>query len=148
AVPGLEAPDPAGDADVEEVEAARREPLGALHRVAEIRVASVDEHVALARVAHELIEGVIGDVSRGDHRPQRARWPEGLHHLLDAVGADGTLGLLLIDGSGAAVAGDDAMTAAQEARHHVPAHPPEPVQTDVHRGHPSRRREDMASAVW
>src|SRR5258706_5479563 len=132
AVAHVETPDASGDANVEVVEAERLVLLGAAHRVPEVRVAPVDQDVALGGESRELIEGVIGDVPGGDHRPQDARGLELLRHLLDRVGADRALGLRLVDRPWAAISRDDGMPPAYQPRDHVAAHPAQAVEPDLH----------------
>ena len=134
AVAHLQPPDPAGDADVEETESLRGVLLGALHRVAEVTVRAVDEHVARRRVRGELVERVIGDLARGHHRPQHARRLELFHHVLDRGRADRAVAHGFLHRLGATVPRDDAMLAAREPRHHVPAHPPESVEAYLTHG--------------
>ena len=82
AVAALEAPDAAADADVDVVDL----PLAELARAAEVvdvvRVAAVDDRVALLEVRRELGQNGIDDPRR-DHQPDRSRRVELLHELLE-----------------------------------------------------------------
>src|SRR6266542_1560904 len=132
AVADLEAPDPAGDADVEVPEAARAVAFGAPHRIAEVRVPAVDEYVTWARVGREALERFVGRRARRDHRPQDPRRAELRDELLDRVRPDRAGRDRLVDRAGAAVRRDDAMTAARQPDGHVAAHSPEAIDTDLH----------------
>src|SRR5437773_3912095 len=145
AVAVVESPDPPGDSDVEIVESLGPVFLRPPHRVAEIRVAPVDEYVTLTRVSCELVEGLIGGLPSGHHRPEDARGTKLLRHLLDRVGADGALGFRLIDRAGAAISRHDVVPAADQTRDHVAAHPAQAVQPDLHAVTPRGATEDIRS---
>ena len=72
AVADLVAPDAAGGAGVDEDDAALGQRGRAPLAVGEARVAAVDEDVALAQQAGELVDRLLGDVARGHHDPDRA----------------------------------------------------------------------------
>jgi hypothetical protein len=69
----LEAPDAARHSGVDEVDSLRAGvPVPAL-RVAEVRVAAVDDRVALVGEAEQLLEHALGYLARRHHDPERAR---------------------------------------------------------------------------
>ena len=124
AVAVLESPDPSRDADVEEAQTFGRVFFGTLHRIAEVAVPAIHQHVARGGVARELVQGMIGRLARRDHRPEHARWLELFHHVLDRARAHRAVPDRFLHRLGATVARDDAMTTAREPRDHVPAHAP------------------------
>ena len=123
----VEAPDATGDADVEEPETARAVFRGARHRITEITVAPVDEDVAFRCIARELIEGVIGDVPRGDHGPEHARWLELTDQVLDRLRTDRAVADRFLHRLGTAVARDDTVLPPRQACDHVGAHSPKAI---------------------
>jgi hypothetical protein len=86
AEPDPEAPDPAGDADVDEVDplvAGRRVPPD---RVVEVGVAPVHDGVTAVEDAEHLLEGLLRDLAGRNHQPNGARLLELLRQLLERVG--------------------------------------------------------------
>ena len=73
AEPHLEAPDPAGDADVDERDLALARLGVPPLRVAEVRVAAVDDRVAGLDDVEQLLERVLGDLPGRHHQPDVAR---------------------------------------------------------------------------
>ena len=73
AVAVREPPDAAAHARVDEVDALRLRVAVAALRVAEVRVAAVDDRVARVAEREQLLERVLGDLAGGDHQPERAR---------------------------------------------------------------------------
>ncbi len=73
AEPDLEPPDPAGDADVDERDLALARLGVAPLRVAEVRVAAVDDRVAGLDDVEQLLERVLGDLPGRHHQPDVAR---------------------------------------------------------------------------
>src|SRR5207245_7591921 len=148
AVAVLESPDAARDADVEEAETHRAVFFGPPHRIAEVAVAAVDEHVTGRSEAGELIHGVIGRVAGGHHRPEDARGLHLLHHVLDRARRHSAVLRGLLHRLGAAVPRDHAMLAPCEARDHVPAHATEAIETDFHRSLRSLLFYRPSAGVW
>ena len=72
AVADLVAPDAAGGAGVDEHDAALGQRGRAALAVGEARVAAVDDDVALAQQARELVDRLLGDVPRRHHHPDGA----------------------------------------------------------------------------
>src|SRR6266513_1553612 len=132
AVAVLEPPDPTRHPDVDEAEFERAVFVGAAHRIAEVAVAPIDEHVTGRGEARELVERVLRGIAGRHHRPEHARRLDLFDHVLDRARGDGAVRRRLLYRLGAAVAGDHAVTAAGQPGDHVPAHPSEPVQTYVH----------------
>src|SRR5471030_2632814 len=69
----LEAPDAALDADVDERDLRLPRLLVPALRVAEVRVATVDDRVAGLEDLHELLERLLGDLAGRDHHPHVPR---------------------------------------------------------------------------
>ena len=124
AVALLETPDAARDARVEEVDALGAGHLGAPLRVAEVRVAAVDDDVAVLEQRHERLERVLRGIAGGDHQPDDTRVVE-LADQLDerACGAGGIR----------ARVGLDRVTRAAKPLGHVAAHPPQPDHSEIHK---------------
>ena len=68
-----ETPDPARDAGVDVADAPLGGEPGALLRIAEVRVAAVDDHVALVEEAEELLYRLLRRVAGRDHQPDGTR---------------------------------------------------------------------------
>src|SRR5436189_4642636 len=68
----LESPDAAGDADVHEVNPIVLRLLVAPLRVVEVRIAAVDDRVALVGNPEQLVENVLGDLPGRNHQPEGA----------------------------------------------------------------------------
>jgi hypothetical protein len=89
-VPVGDAPDATGDTDVHVADALRLQPLGPRGVVAEARVATVDDHVALGEQLREGVDGGFGDPGR-DHGPHHSRCRKLAHQLLQAGYVTGLL---------------------------------------------------------
>ena len=121
----LQAPDAAGDAGVDEVEPLRLRGRVATLRVAEVRVAAVDDRVARVRERQQLLEGVLGDLPGRDHHPEGARRVELRLQLRERRGGarlDGRVVRLHV-----------VAVLAQTLRHSV-AHAAEADHPELHRG--------------
>ena len=70
----LETEDATAGADVHVVDPALAKDPGATDVVAVVAVAAVDEDVALGHEGSRLVDGLLGDVTRGDHDPGGPRW--------------------------------------------------------------------------
>jgi hypothetical protein len=127
----LEPPDAAGDARVDEMDA---RVLGldipAL-RVAEVRVAAVDDDVALLADLQQVLEDRLGDLARGHHHPERPRRIELALQLLERG-----CGALLYP----RVVRLDLVPGLPQPVRHPAAHPPEPDHSEVHQRSSSRMR--------
>src|SRR5438034_2114809 len=123
AEPLLQAPDPSGDADVEEVDPL----LGRLRvsplRVVEVRVPSVDQHVVLVEDPHQLARRVLRDLSGRDHHPDDPRRLQLLRELLERRG--GRLHLRVVR--------HHVVPVAAQALRHPGAHPSEADHPELHR---------------
>ncbi len=118
-----------GDTHADEVQALFPEFRFAAAGVVEVRVAAVDDHVALFQEGGELVDHRVGGVTRVDHDDQAARALQGLHELFRGFGPDEVpLVAELVDhgghagdgpvvqGHGVSVAGE---VAGQVAAHHA-----------------------------
>ncbi len=119
----LEAPDPAGDAGVDEVQSLLlRFAITAL-RVAEVRVAAVDDRVALVGELQELLERVLRDLPGRDHHPERARCVELRLQLLERRGR------ARLDGG---IEGTNVVVVLAQAVGHPVAHAAEADHSELH----------------
>src|ERR671912_1262070 len=82
AVADLETPDPTARTRVQKAQSPLAEHLRAADGVAEVGVATVYEDIALVHHTGELEEGLLRNVTGGDHRPDHTRRREHLDHLL------------------------------------------------------------------
>src|SRR4029079_2747939 len=110
AVAALEAPDAAGRADVDVVDPVLGADLGAADVVLEVRVAAVDDRVALVEHLAQPGDGVLRGLARGHHDPDVARPLEPADEVLDRVGPDGALAGQLLHGLRRAVPDDALVT--------------------------------------
>ena len=135
AVALLQAPDAARDAGVQEEDALLLCLGRTALRVAEVRVAAVDDDVAVLEQREERLEGVLGRRARRDHQPDDPR-------LLELAGKlDERVGRPLRRRPRVRL---DRMALAAQPLGHVPAHPSEPHHPDFHAassGRPGPRRQ-------
>jgi hypothetical protein len=117
-----EAPDPAARAAVDVVDLLRRKRGGAALRIAIVRVAAVDERVAGLQQGLQGRNRVIGDLPRGHHEPDRARWLQLADQLRKRGCGAGALGFERAARRLGRVVADDLMAAAHESLGHVRAH--------------------------
>src|SRR5437588_7046588 len=119
----LEPPDPARDARVHEVDALLRRLLVPALRVAEVRVAAVDDRVAALGELQQVLEDILRDLAGRDHHPEGARRLELALQLLERAGRPRLdLGV---------VRADLVAALAQPLRHAV-AHPAEADHPELH----------------
>ena len=123
AVALLQPPDPAGHAGVEEADALLRRLGGAALRVAEVRVAAVDDDVAVLEQAEDRLEGVLGRVAGRDHQPHDAGLRELRGELDQRVGRP--LGVRPRIGL-------DRVAVLAQPLDHVGAHPAEADHSEIH----------------
>ena len=117
----LEAPDAAGDADVEVVEALLRQLAGAAQIVDVVRVPPVDDRVALLQVRREVGDDPVHDRGR-HHHPDRARLVQLLDELLQR--ACGRVDVRVV--------GLHVVPALAQAVGHARAHAAEPHHSELH----------------
>ena len=122
AVAALAAPDASADADVDVVDAPAAELGRAAQVVDVVRVAAVDDRVALGQVRRELAHDGVHDPCR-HHHPHRPRGVELLHELLErARRARVDLRVERLD----------VMSRRAQALRHVRAHPAEADHSQLH----------------
>jgi hypothetical protein len=144
AVAALEPPDTAARADVEVVDAARLERLGAVDVVAVVGVAAVDDRVAGLHQPGELVDGVL-DVARRDHDPGVPGSVQLGDEVGERIGARGPLAGEPGDGIGADVVDHALVAVPHQPANHVRAHPAEADHPELH-PRVSSRRFDGATA--
>ena len=123
----LEAPDAAGGAAVDEADPT----LGQHDRVdlvvGVLRVAAVDDEVALAEEVGHLSDGLAGRLAGRDHHPDDLGPAVRAGQLLDHLGQAPHVGQVRVE-----VEADDGDAGVAHPGAHVAAHLPEPDETDVH----------------
>src|SRR5206468_2620022 len=119
----LEPPDPAGDADVDEVDALLLRGRVAADRVPEVRVAAVDDDVARLDDLEQLLERLLGDLAGWDHHPEDARRLELREELVERLGRR-------LD---VRVVGHDLVPAVAESLRHPAAHAAQADHAELHR---------------
>ena len=133
AVADLQAPHTAGRTDVDVVDPALGERRGAADIVVPVRVAAVDDRVALVEQVGELEHRLLGGVARGHHHPHCPRRVERGHELLERGHAGGAVLLRGAHRLRVEVEGDDLMVrVAMDAMDHVAAHLPKPDEAELH----------------
>ena len=118
----LQPPDAAAGADVEVVEAAGAEVLGAMDVVAVVAVAAVDDGIPGLQASGEVVDGPPGE-RRRDHDPRRPRRPQPRDELVERPGADRPLLLEPAHGVGIDVEYDTLVPMTHQPAHQVGAHP-------------------------
>src|SRR5439155_868942 len=119
----LETPDTTGDAGVDEVDPAVARLHVAPLRVSEVRVAAVDDRVALVRDLEQLVEGLLCDLARRNHHPEGARGLQLLLELLERIGRPrGDVGVIRVQ----------LVAVLTEALRHAGPHAPEPDHPQLH----------------
>jgi len=119
----LEPPDPSRHAGVDEVDSLVLCLDVASLRVAEVRVAAVDDRVALVRDLEQLVEDVLGDLSGRNHQPEGARRLELLLELTERRGGP------LLD---VRVVGADVVAVLAQTLRHAVAHATEADHSELH----------------
>src|SRR5262249_45033630 len=128
----LEAPDAATGAAVDELEAARLDPLGALHSVFPPGVAAIHEQVAWLTDLHQLVQVLIGDLASWQHQPDVARRLDFLDQILKRRRTNGAVADRFLDRSRAAIEGDDFVPPKRQAVDHIAAHPAQADEAQLH----------------
>ena len=132
AEPLLEPEHPAARADVEVADSGGLELIGATDVVPIVRVAAVDEHIALGEQRPQLADHRVDD-RRRHHDPHGPRRRKHTRQLRQRVRPLRALRSQRRHGRGLAVVGHALVTALHQAPHHVGAHAPEPDHPDPHR---------------
>src|ERR1700738_741799 len=131
AIATLEPPDAAAGANINIVNAAGGEFLGAANVVDVVGVAAVDHDVAGFELRGEIMQGGIDNAS-GNHQPYGARLREFFNKIIEGRGAGGAFAAELLYGIGAAVIDDALVAVFLQAAHHVCAHPAEADHAKLH----------------
>src|ERR1700689_1861693 len=92
AIAAVDAPDAAGSAGIDIMDAARLQRLAAAHVLLPERVAAVDNYVVLAHQFCERLDGGLGDLAGRQHHPGGARLFEFFHEILERIGPDRAFG--------------------------------------------------------
>ena len=127
-----QAPDAAARAGVHELETLCLERLRPAHRVAEIRVATVDDDVSAGEMGHELLDRALHGWTGRHHHPGHTptgELPAGIGEVARALGPQLHVRL---DGLGAAVVHDDFVPALEQPPHHVAAHAAQSDHRQLH----------------
>ena len=132
AVPALQTPDATAGADIDKGDALLRQHLGMRDVVEELRIAAVDQDVALAQEAVELDDRVMGDLAGRQHDPEAFRRFELRHEIGQPGAARGALAGELLYHLRVAVIDHALMAVAQQTAHDVAAHAAESDHSELH----------------
>src|ERR1700733_7634023 len=141
AIAALETPHAAARADVDAVDVALFQHLGAADVVLPKRVAAVEHDVAWIEQLAELPDRVLRDLTRGQHDPDRARRPQLRDELVEALGALGAVAANGGDRLWGVIIEDHLVTVLNQAARNIAAHAPEANHADLHG---QRLRQDTA----
>jgi hypothetical protein len=131
AVAVLQAPHPAARADVDVLDPARGQLVGANDVIGVVRVAAVDHDVALLQERRELRDHGIHQLVR-NHDPDRARRFQLLHQRIERFRRHGPVARHRVDGSGHHVVDDALMSRTHEPPRDVRPHPSEADDSQLH----------------
>src|SRR5437879_519139 len=131
-VADFQTPDAAAGAGVHELEALGAQLFAVADRIFEVRVAAIDDDIALGEQRHDLVDHVVGGLPRGNHDPDDTRRLQLLYQLRNTVSALGTFGDNLVGLGRGAVPGYHAMLIAQQTTYHIGAHAPQSNKPDFH----------------
>ena len=131
AVAALQAPHAAARADVDVVDALRRELLGAADVVDVVGIAAVDEDVAGFEMGQEIGDGLVHD-RRRHHQPDRPRLGQLLHEVCERGGADRFLLDQLLHCFRRHVEDHALVAALEQPPHHVRAHSAKSDHSELH----------------
>src|ERR1700733_9889631 len=133
AVTALDAPDAAGGADVDVMDAAFSERLAAADVVLPERVAAVDDDVAGFHQLGKSIDGGFGDVARRQHHPGGARLFQSAYEFFQRAAAcrafRGNRGY----GFGVFVVDHGRMPVTHQTADNIAAHPSQADHAELHR---------------
>ena len=132
AIAALDAPDAAGGADVEIMDAALFQFLAAADVVLPEGVAAVDDDVALLHQLGERLDGLLGDLARRQHHPGGARLLQLLDEILQRFGACRAVGGEIGNSFLALVVNDGGVSVLHQAADDVAAHPPQSDHAELH----------------
>ena len=131
AVTALEPPHAAARADVDVVNAFRRQLLGAANVVDVVRIAAVDQDVVLVEQRHEIADARIDDGGR-HHQPDRTRLAQLLDEIGERRGALRAVRRQRRDRLAVAIVDDAGVAIALQPAHHVRAHPAKTDHSELH----------------
>ncbi len=131
AVAALQAPDTATGADIEIAYVLLFQIFGTTHIVGKIGVSTVDDDVAVAEQARELLDDIIDDLV-GHHDPYCPGWLQALHQGFNGIGGICTECRHLVPGAPGACVDDATMIVGQQSLDHVGAHAPQADHSNLH----------------
>src|SRR5207244_10864133 len=131
AVTAVKTPDATTGANIAIVNAFRAEFFGTANTVNIIGITAVKNDVILFKLGDEIVKSCV-DNSRGDHQPDGARLREFFHKIVERAGAGCAFAGELLHGFRAAIVDDAGMAIANQAAHHVGAHPPQTNHSELH----------------
>ena len=132
AIAALDAPDAAGGADVDIVDAARLQRLAAADVVLPEGVAAVDDDVAGFQQFRQRLDGGLGDLAGRQHHPGGSRLLQLLDEILQRAGADRAVGGECGDRLGVLVVDDGRVPVLHQPADDVAAHPAEADHAELH----------------
>ena len=122
----------AGDAAVDEADAALAEHVAAPDRIAIIRVAAVDQKVAAREQHGQFVDRLLGRAPGRNHHPYDARRGQRVDELAERRDRGDRFGGQRLANGSIGVVAADARTAARKPPCHVGTHASQPHDADVH----------------
>ena len=132
AVALLQAPDATARTRIDVLDAAGRDRLGAAHGVVVVRIASVDQDIALRQKRRQLGDRRVDGRAGRHHHPDRAARRQLFDELAERCRAHRPFGDRRRHRFGAQVRDDDAMAALKQPHRHIRAHTAQADHADVH----------------
>ena len=132
AVTVLQTPHAARGSGVNEVDAVTSELLVSANGVVEVRVAAINDGVALGEEGNQLVDHRLGGITARHHDPDALRGGQAVDQLLHGVGRLGALLGDLIGLLAGAVPNRHVVAVADQSLHHVGAHLAEADKSDLH----------------
>jgi hypothetical protein len=132
AIAAFQAPDAAGGADVDVVQALLVQRLGATNVVLVVGVAAVDDRIAGLKQFAQGVDGVFGRCARRQHDPDRARLVEAGDQCRQVGDASGALGDQVIDESGIAVVNNGGVPVEHQTSRNIAAHAAQSNNPELH----------------
>jgi hypothetical protein len=132
AVTAVDAPDTAGGADIQIVDAALLQRLAAAHVVLPERIAAVDDGVAAFHQICKRIDGCFGDLACREHHPGGTRPLELLDELFERIRTGRAVPGDCGHGRGVFVVDDGRMSLPHQPPDDVAAHPSQADHAELH----------------
>ncbi len=132
AIAAVDAPDAAGGADVDVMDAVLPERLAAANVVLPERIAAVDDDVAALHQLRQRIDRRFRDLARRQHHPCGPRLRKLLDNILQPACADRAVGCDRCDGLWILVIDDGRVSVLHQPADDVAAHPAQADHAELH----------------